>query len=541
MSDQMRIPVRVGDRVEYVRVDASSSGQEQERIEAERRRVDGIARRRQYMSGTQFDQVNRDAEASYCVGERKGMPLPEHRRLHAYSTQIEDCVRFVSARISSGLAVEPRAEIVADVIDEMVMHSPQLWTYNEEGEKVFTVQDALRDALVAGDIAVHVGWDPVEGAVYAELWESELVEVQQETMVGPDRVILSQMRWRDVPGSSPRVEKYLMTWEYEETEHGRDVAVEARWEQDEKPESRRLLGLGRIPWTLLRGATEGIRDVRGASLVSEQAMETADRYNAVEQVGYLIARYNSHANIAVVGDAAMLKVESEGRVNRDVADVLTFPGGTNLQVLTLPTDPQMIDHQREVLAEALYNKFGVTRLEARSLTGLGQMSGYALEILNQKSDATFTTIARQWRRDLSVLFDLVLDVYAWKQAGFDAGDGDDSDDVFGPVAEPVVEEVATVPAWVSVDPAAVFPDRRVRIVLGTGFVQDDVKIRDDFKYGLISRREALRKRGYTDTQIQVIIDEIDEEKSAAAARFVGASTGEGSSGLFGGDLTQDRE
>lgn len=260
-------------------------------------------------------------------------------------------------------------------------------------------------------------------------------------------------------------------------------------------------------------------------------MDTADRYNAVEQTGFLIARYNSHSNVAVIGDAASLKLESDGRVSKDIADVLTFPGGTALEVLTLPTSPEMIEHQREVLSQALHSVFGVTRVEPSTMQGLGQVSGYALEILNQKSEATFGRVARNWRKDWYGLVDLVLDVTAWKR---DAADVlvDEATGVVAPY-DPEAEEVDAVPdgwdvltRWWEVDPEMVFPDRKIAIRLGSGYIVDDVKVRDDFVAQLISREEALRKRGYDNRQIKMVIEELDEEseKTAEAAPEVGLFT-----------------
>ena len=531
MSDTMMIPIKVNGRVQYVRVSADSEAREHARLQEERERVDGVKKRRMYFTGTQFEEDNQKAAEMYCAGDRRDQRFPEHKRLHAYSTQIEDCVRFVSNRISSGLVVEALDPVVQEVLDRTTELSPQLWTYDEEGERVFTTLEALRDALVAGDIAAHVQWDPVEGAAYVELWESEHVQIVQDTMRGPDKVVLSQDEWRDLDDGTSRVERKTWTWDYEYGPSGRpEVRLVVQWEQDEEPESVSWVGIGRIPWMLLRGSTTGIRAVRGTSLISEQAMETADRYNAVEQVGYLIARYNSHANVAVIGDAALMKIESEGKVNKDVADVLTFPGGTALQVLSLPTDPQMIEHQRNVLSEALHNKFGVTRLDAESLDGLGSISGYALEILNQKSQATFSAITAQWRRDLAGLFDLVLDVQAWMGEGQALVVQDDG--VVRPIGEDeedwtLAEDEFVHNEWWEVDPAEVYPNRQIKITLGSGYIVDDVRIRDDFVQGMISRKEALRKRAYSDTAIDDIEKEIAEEQEKAQAAMLGPMGGEG--------------
>lgn len=281
-----------------------------------------------------------------------------------------------------------------------------------------------------------------------------------------------------------------------------------------------FLGIGRIPWILMKSDAKSLRGSRGESPITTQAMETADRLNAVEQVSYLISRYNSHANVAVIGDGASLKLESDGRVEKDVADVLTFPGGTALQVLTLPTDPQMIEHQRKVLTDALFGCFGLTRVDTDTVGTLGSISGYALEILNQKQESTTGRITRTWRKCWNDLIDLVLDCHAWWALGQvqmldNHGEWQDLTDdemmaVLGSVDDPDAPIVAVT--WWNVDPAATFPNRTLKISMGTGYIVDDVMIRDDFTAGLISRKEALRQRGMGPTQIDQIEQEIGEEK-----------------------------
>jgi hypothetical protein len=64
-------------------------------------------------------------------------------------------------------------------------------------------------------------------------------------------------------------------------------------------------------------------------------------------------------------------------------------------------------------------------------------------------------------------------------------------------------------AFWDVDPDQVFPNRKLQIPMGVGFVVDQVLIRDDFVAKLISREEALRQRGYDDEAIDRIGDELD--------------------------------
>ena len=89
---------------------------------------------------------------------------------------------------------------------------------------------------------------------------------------------------------------------------------------DDDPVEETPLELPFLPWCLLRSQVRSLSATRGESVMTQQAMECADRYNAVEQVAWLIARYNSHGNLAVIGDAASLKAQQEERVEKDVAE-----------------------------------------------------------------------------------------------------------------------------------------------------------------------------------------------------------------------------
>lgn len=491
------------------------------RIEIETRRRMSIARRREYYAGTQFDAENAEEQRyQYRDGRSAANPVvPEHRRLHAYSTQIQECVDFLANRLGAGFTIAADQTPVQDVIDAMVVATDTIYAPNAEGDIEIVTDDVLREALMTGDTPVYVGWDPVEERPYLEFWESEAVEFVPLNRTEIEMVIRYDWVWMTDPvtGVERQVEERLV-YRMEGNAFGiAECVVEVYLEDDEAPRSREWTGLGRIPWQLLRSDAKGLRSLRGEALITEQAMAMADRYNAVEQTGYLIARYNSHSNVAVIGDAASLKLESDGRVSKDVADVLTFPGGTALQVLTLPTSPEMIEHQRAVLSEALHGVFGVTRVDPETLQGLGQVSGYALEILNQKSEGTYSRVARNWRKDWVRLIDLVLDVTAWKRdAQFAVLDvatmqmrpfTPPADDEMMPQFAPNETPVAL---WWEVDPRIVFPNRRVGIRMGSGYIVDDVKVRDDFVAGLISRQEALRLRGYDDPDIVRIVDEIDD-------------------------------
>jgi hypothetical protein len=92
--------------------------------------------------------------------------------------------------------------------------------------------------------------------------------------------------------------------------------------------------------------------------------------------------------------------------------------------------------------------------------------------------------------------------------------------------------------WTDVDPQAVFPNRKIQVRMGSGYIVDEVMIRDDFTLGLISIEEALRQRGYDSDEIAQIIDEIDARAqkkidqqmqiAGRTAQTVAAATGQNS-------------
>lgn len=524
MAQAAMVPMSVFGKTRIVSLPLNADAEDFARQAEEQARLVNVAKRRMYYEGEQYATENALTASALHLNPLTER-VPEKDRQHAYSTQIQEAVDFLANRIGEGFSVEAVDPKVQAVVDLMTTASDVIAAETDEGDQVIVTDDVLRDALVAGDVACYVGWDAVEESPYLEFWESENVEFVYSTTRKVIKVIHTEIVWRDF---GPRDTRQCI--ERTECDMGMNAAgeMEARTvtyiDGADQPEGPPVWhGCGRLPWALLRADSMSLRATRGDSPISEQAMETADRYNAVEQVAWLIARYNSHANVAVIGDGASLKLESDGRVSKDVADVLTFPGGTALSVLTLPTDPQMIMHQRMVLADALYNSFGLTRVEPDTLSGLGSVSGYALEILNQKTDGTFKRIRRHWRKDWISLINLVLDITAWNQFSvlevLDPATG-----LFSPFGDntPISADSVLMSQWWLVDPETVFPDRKMEIRMGTGYIVDDVRIRDDFVAGLISQEEALRQRGYTDTDLKRVVKEVKAAKPAPTPVAAGA-------------------
>lgn len=447
--------------------------------EENRARIEEIEVSRLYYDGLQYEGANADALAALDCKR-----LPEHEKLVAYSTQIQECVDYVAAQLSSGFQVSSDNQQVDEVITATLSNSPDLASDDDEAD--INVMTQFRDAAIAGDVAVRVRWDTEKGMPWLEFWESEAVDFhfQQDNRFVLERVVLSEVVW--VGSGAEQVEVSRRR----EWFMASGICYVATFEDDEPVGIPESTGWSFIPWRMWRASRKNVRQPRGQSLITKRIRDLADRYDAIEQLAFAIARYNSHGNLVVVGDAALLQANQDARIRKDVADVLTFPGGTSAYPIELPTDPEMIEHQRNVCLDALFSAFGVARLDADTVQGLGTLSGYALEILNRKTDGTFEQVKRQLARDIRSTLNLALDVYALMMS---AGDGEED----------------------AVDPDEVFEDRTMTIVMGSGYIVDEVMLRDDFTAGLVSRRYALRKRGLTDPEIDEIDEQIAKEKPAA--------------------------
>jgi hypothetical protein len=140
------------------------------------------------------------------------------------------------------------------------------------------------------------------------------------------------------------------------------------------------------------------------------------------------------------------------------------------------------------------------------MSSIGGISGYALEILNRKSDGTLRNVRRVFKTDCISLINLTLDVYAYRSGAVI------TDDALAQILEDN-PELEVPDGWLpeipfaDIDPQAEFPARKVDVRMGTGYIVDDVQVRDDMTAGLISQEEALRQRGYDDTKIERILSE----------------------------------
>lgn len=508
------VPVNVDGQIQMVVLPSGSSARDQQMAAEENARRIEVHHRRQYAQGEQYDALNADHHATACATSPR---LPEHERIHAYSVQIEDSIEFLVAQLCEAFTFEAADAGVQSTIERALRRSDQFSGENDDDEIVMDL--VLRDAMIAQDAPCHIRWDPVDGTAYVEVWESEHVQFDWEKRGLLSKVIRTEVVW--VKGDDNTDRQVLERVEYDLAlnEFGEIECRAVTWWDDEiTPRSTEWQGLPFIPWVLLKVRRKKLRGVRGESMITKQVMEHADRYNANEQNSYLISRYNSHSNLAVVGDLANLQIGTNTAVAKDVADVLTFPGGTAVTALELPTDAQMIEHQRSVLAEALYNCFGLTRVEPDTIEGLGSVSGYALEILNRKTEGTFRGIRREFSSSVKAMFRMILDVTAYrsvaKVVALIDGEQVSFDDLDENMDLTLDGFQVVAGAFWEVDPDTIYPNTQIEITMGSGYIVSDVLVRDDYTADLISRREGLRQRGYDDTDIDEIEKEIAEEKSS---------------------------
>jgi hypothetical protein len=267
-----------------------------------------------------------------------------------------------------------------------------------------------------------------------------------------------------------------------------------------------------------------LRSRFGDSMITKKVMGSADRFNAISQLGFRVARQNSFATIAVVGDAAALGAGGRDEsIAKDIADVLKFPGGTNVSSIVLPTDPRMIESQQHLIERNLYREFGLTKTDLSEFGGLGTVSGYALEVVNRKDRATQNRIRKNAVAGIRNLANMMLDVYAYRTAEASGG------------------------SWWEVDPQQLFPLREdIEIIIGSGDIVDATGDRDDYVSGLVSRQYVLRRKGLGRDDIELIEKEIQEAADAVAKREVDVAVEQASktaqfnrtSGTIGGAGTQ---
>lgn len=475
----------------------------------------GVVKRRSYYEGSQYDGDNYETKKTEFAGcseaELLGKWLPEHKRKHAYSSSIKEGVDFLADQVTGNMQVEMSATGLQDLIDQL-FHEMMMDTRRQE---------ITRELLIAGDVFAQFKALPIRSvmepdmpAVKVDFWEAESVEVDYDE---DDWEKMAEVRYevtrteRRTPDSSLEEVKYRHVFRLDPivTPDGvaREEAVERVYREDEEdPVEVNRLGMPFLPWVHIHGEQEQLRSKYGRPMISQALMDTADRFNATSHLEFLALRYNSFGNLAVVGDAAQLKIDQAGAVGKDLADVLAFPGGTGVHTISLTINTEAFAQQKDQLQTQMFEIMGLTRIDDTTMSGLGDLSGYALEILNRKNDGTFRKVVENLGSGLQELIDMALKVDAFARAT----PGTDED------GSPIL-------MWWLVDPDVKYPDRMSEVRFGTAYIVDEVEVRNDFIAGIISQEEALRQKGYDEEQIKRILDEMaaqaEQQEALLSARL----------------------
>lgn len=485
--------------------------------------------RRLYYWGKQYEGLNDQIAAqlgkSNVPGDKNR--LKEHQRAHAYSTHIQEGLDFLADQITGQMILQPEPEVdestgqpIPDTENLDVQEFlDQLW---ERSRLKNRNQEIAREVLIAGNLACEIRMvrtaDPeIPGAKFI-FWQVpnecrlhysavDWVKLEKVEVFPDDEIVYVYLLRIYIGGTIVDPETG------EETPGLREECVRETWEADsyETDRARKVapderLGIPFIPFVHLHGENEGLRSMFGRSMITTQLMQTADRYNAGKQLEFLALRYNSFATLAVTGDMVHLQnTEQDSNVDRtmilrkDLGEFITFPGGTGVHTIELPTDTNLIQSQTEALIDSMFGLMGLERINKDTISSFGGVSGYALEILNRKTDGTFRRITENMREGFLLMVQgaFKVDAYSTAPAGVDPETG-----------ESILE-------WWLVDPDTVWPDQKVLVDFGSAYIVDEVAVRDDFTAKIISRAEALRKKGYTAKQIKVIEDEIEDRAAAA--------------------------
>jgi hypothetical protein len=317
--------------------------------------------------------------------------------------------------------------------------------------------------------------------------ESVDPEYSQDNYKKMIRCTVHQLKY--VPDLDRNVD-YREVYAIGQTSEGYAECIYLRYnDSDEDPIEVRLLNIPFIPIIHLVSIKKRVRESFGESLV-ERLIGDADRYNSVNGLEYQIARYNSISHLAIFGeDTARVKGENLN-LGGEATDFWAFPASTDVKPVTLPADITMINSQKETIENHMYRKMGLQRMDIQDFKGIGAPSGYALEIINRKTDGVFTRIQKEMTKGYVEVFDKTMDMQAIMESG---------------------------KPWYSIDPLKIYPNRTVEFTFGSLFVADKNEIRSDFVAGLVSQKKALSLMGYSETEALEIMDQCQEEKEAAGA------------------------
>ncbi len=438
-----------------------------------------------YYSGEQYDEDNRKKRGELSL--KADQRLPEHLRKHSYSGVIADGVDFITDQLMNDLGIEivTDKEIETgekeDKIPEEQTIFQDIW---DSSDMELEGPDLTREAIVSGESYILLKWDEAEKKVRFIPYDAESVnpvysDDNYKKMIMADIIQTSfnEEEKRDIKIT----ERYVLGV----TSEGYLECVYLKFDdQDENPEEARLLNIPFIPIIHLRAIRKRVRQSYGESLVKD-LIGDADRYNAVNQLEFLIARYNSTSHLAIFGTEGQIKPEKL-LLGGEVNDFWGFPNTTEGKVITLPTDPTMLQNQKDTIENQMYKKMGLQRMDLADFKGFGAPSGYSLEIINRRTDGVFSRIRKELAKGYTEAYDRAMDMQAIMESGKE---------------------------WYNIKTKDKYPNRNVKFSFGTVFVADLEQIRQDYVAGIMSRKRALMARGYSEQEAITISEEVDEENA----------------------------
>ena len=458
---------------------------EEEREQERKARKAAYERYWLYYDNEQYAKDNKNAKLGLSMKEDER--LPEHLRKHAYSGVIEEGIDFITDQLMENLSIEVKTkkEIASgepdDTIPKEQIRFDEMW---DGSDMDLEAPDLTREALISADSYLLLKWDEAEKIVRFLPYEATAIDpIYSDTdykkmiMATIYSTVYSQEEKRELTTR----EQYVLGM----TSEGYQECIYLKFEEDnDVPIEAKLLNIPFIPIIHLRAIRKKVRKSFGESLV-KKAMEDADRYNAVNQLEFLIGRYNSGSHLALFGTESRITPE-QLLIGTEVNDFWAFPNTTDAKVMTLPTDTTMMDNQCEKIEKNMYKKMGIQKMDMEDIKGMGAPSGYSLEIMNRKTDGVFSRIQKELSKGYTLIFNQALDMQAIMESGKE---------------------------WWSVDPLKAFPNRTIKFTFGTVFVADAEQIRQDYVAGLISRKRALMMKGYSEQEALEIVEETEEEKA----------------------------
>ena len=348
--------------------------------------------------------------------------------------------------------------------------------------------DLTREALISAESYILLKWDEAEKIVRLIPYDAESIDpvYSQDNYKKMIRCNIWQNKYVQEQGREVKYkEQYILGM----TSEGFQECIYLKFDDiSETPIEARLLNIPFIPIIHIKAIRKRVRESFGESIVA-RLMSDADRYNSVNQLEFLIARFNSSSHLAIFGNDSQIKPENL-HLGGEANDFWAFPATTDAKAIALPTDPTMLTNQKDTIENQMYRKMGLQRMDVQDFKGLGAPSGYALEIINRKTEGVFSRLQKELSKSYVEVFDKSMDMQAIMESG---------------------------KTWWSIDPKVIYPNRTVDFIFGSMFVADREQIRADYVAGIISQKKSLTMMGFSEIEALEIMDDQANEREAANA------------------------